>query len=218
MNAFEKAHSLSLSGTDAEIVAALKATGVTAESISLAYLMEMLNLRGMLRKTDGSGGQERWVGTLQNLKADLVAMQLTDQVTAYEMWFSHVTNPRQTRWDTTLQEYAAGFWSMKLNFAGVENMPSEADFAAIAALGGGWLFADLTVEQFAAQRTAAEAVAERQSIIDSCIDPISAAHAAAAAKLNNAKASLGPEHTDGLTLEELQARCDAVTVSATGEA
>jgi len=155
MNAYEKAQSMSLSGTDAEIVAALKATGVTANPISLAYLMEMLNLRGMLRKTDGSGGQERWVGTLQNLKAALVAMGLTDQVTAYEMWFSHVTNPRQTSWDTTLREYAAGFWSMKQNFAGVENMPSVADFAAIAALGGGWLFADLTVEQFAAQRTAA---------------------------------------------------------------
>jgi len=155
MNAYEKAQSMSLSGTDAEIVAALKATGVTANPISLAYLMEMLNLRGMLRKTDGSGGQERWVGTLQNLKAALVAMGLTDQVTAYEMWFSHVTNPRQTSWDTILREYAAGFWSMKQNFAGVENMPSVADFAAIAALGGGWLFADLTVEQFAAQRTAA---------------------------------------------------------------
>jgi hypothetical protein len=156
MNASEYAQTHNITGTDAEIVAALKATGVTASSISLAYLMEMLNLRGMLRKTDGSGGQERWVGTLQNLKAALVAMQLTDQVTAYEMWFSHVTNPRQTSWNTTLAEYAAGFWSMKLNFAGVENMPSDADFAAIAALGGGWLFADLTVEQFSAQRAAAE--------------------------------------------------------------
>jgi hypothetical protein len=35
-------------------------------------------------------------------------------------------------------------------------MPSAADFTAVAALGGGWLFADLTAEQFAAQQTAAE--------------------------------------------------------------
>jgi len=173
MNAYEFALSENITGTNAEIVAALKATGVTESPISLAYLMEMLNLRGMLRKTDGSGGQERWVGTLQNLKAALVAMGLTDQVTAYEMWFSHVTNPRQTSWDTTLREYAAGFWSMKQNFAGVENMPSVADFAAIAALGGGWKFADLTVEQFAAQRTAAESEAaafaarsERRALYD----------------------------------------------------
>ena len=164
MNAYEKAQSMSLSGTDAEIVAALKSTGVTANPISLAYLMEMLNLRGMLRKTDGSGWQERWVGTLQNLKAALVAMGLTDQVTAYEMWFSHVTNPRQTSWDTTLSEYAAGFWAMKLNFAGVENMPSQEDFSAIAALGGGWLFADLTVEQFTEQRNATDAQEAKRAL------------------------------------------------------
>jgi hypothetical protein len=41
-------------------------------------------------------------------------------------------------------------------------MPSVEDFAAVAALGGGWLFADLTAEQFAAQRNAAAAEADRQ--------------------------------------------------------
>lgn len=153
--AFEYAQQLGLTGTDSEIVAQLAALGVTERPISLAYLMEMLNLRGMLRKTDGSGGQERWVGTLQNLKAALVALNQTEAVTAYETWFSHVTNPRQVSWDTTLPEYAAGFWSMKQSFAGVENMPSIADFAAIAALGGGWKFATLTAEEFAAQRVAA---------------------------------------------------------------
>lgn len=153
--AFEFAQQLGLTGTDSEIVAQLAALGVTERPISLAYLMEMLNLRGMLRKTDGSGGQERWVGTLQNLKAALVALNQTEAVTAYETWFSHVTNPRQVSWDTTLPEYAAGFWSMKQSFAGVENMPSVEDFAAVAALGGGWLFADLTTEQFAAQRQSA---------------------------------------------------------------
>jgi hypothetical protein len=58
---------------------------------------------------------------------------------------------------------------------------------------------------------------QRAWIIASCIDSLSTAQAAAATKLNNAQASLGPEHTDGLTLEELQARCDAITASATGE-
>lgn len=153
--AYEYAQQLGLTGTDSEIVAQLQAFGVTERPISLAYLMEMLNLRGMLRKTDGSGGQERWVGTLQNLKAALVALSQTEAVTAYETWFSHVTNPRQVSWDTTLPEYAAGFWSMRQSFAGVENMPSVADFAAIAALGGGWKFATLTAEEFASQRTQA---------------------------------------------------------------
>lgn len=151
--AYEYAQQLGLTGTDSEIVAQLSALGVTERPISLAYLMELLNLRGMLRKTDGSGGQERWVGTLQNLKAALVSMNQTEAVTSYETWFSHVTNPRQVSWDTTLPEYAAGFWAMRQNFAGVENMPSVADFVAIADLGGGWKFATLTVQQFADQRT-----------------------------------------------------------------
>ena len=197
MNAYEKAQSLSLSGTDVEIVAALKSTGVTASPISLAYLMEMLNLRGMLRKTDGSGGQERWVGTLQNLKAALVAMEQTESVVAYETWFSHVTNPRQVSWDTTLPAYAAGFWTMKQNFAGVENMPSVADFAAIAALGGGWLFADLTAEQFAAQRQAANdaesamgLAAEWSTLLNESIHPAASDRASLITALRSAANTL----------------------------
>jgi hypothetical protein len=56
----------------------------------------------------------------------------------------------------------------------------------------------------------------RAWIVASCIDPITAARSAAATKLNNAQASLGPEHTDGLTLEDLQARCEAITASQDG--
>lgn len=164
MNAYQKAVSLGLTGTDAEIVLQLQTTGVTHQPISLAYLMEMLNLRGMLRKTDGSGGQERWVGTLQNLKAALVALEQTAAVTAYETWFSHVTNPRQVSWDTRLPEYAAGFWSMYRNFADVENMPTSADFFAIAALGGGWQFWTLTLEEYQSQKTAAQAAIAQQEL------------------------------------------------------
>lgn len=164
MNAYEKSIALNLDGTDAEIVAALKSTGVTASKIDLAYLMELLNFRGMLRKTDGSGGQERWIGTLQNLKSALIAMDQSAAVVAYETWFSHVTNPRQTHWDTTLPDYAAGFFAMKESFAGGEGMPSSEDFAAVATLGGGWLFAELTVEDFAAQKAAAEALAAKDEL------------------------------------------------------
>lgn len=164
MNAYQTAVSLGLTGADAEIVLQLQSTGVTQQPISLAYLMEMLNFRGMLRKTDGSGGQERWVGTLQNLKAALVAMGLTEQVTAYEMWFSHVTNPRQTHWDTTQPQYAAGFWAMYRNFADIENMPSSADFAAIAAIGGGWQFWTLTLEEYQSQKSAAQAAVSRDAL------------------------------------------------------
>jgi hypothetical protein len=214
MNAYEKAQSLSLSGTDAEKVATLKATGVTARSIVLSELLFLLNFRGMLTKLVSNNADEKWTGTVLAMKAAIAADPVA---TAHvDRWLSHITNPRNTHWDTTDSNYSAPFWAMAQAVAGGSGMPSAADFSAVAALGGGWLFADLTVEQFAAEREAAEAVADRQSIIDACLDPISAAHAAAATKLNNAQASLGPEHTDGLTLEELHARCDAITASEDG--
>lgn len=58
---------------------------------------------------------------------------------------------------------------------------------------------------------------QRAWLIDECLTPIFAVHTAAAIKLSNAQASLEPEHTDGLSISELQARCDAITASATGE-
>lgn len=58
---------------------------------------------------------------------------------------------------------------------------------------------------------------QRAWIVLQCLDPITQAHSTAATKLNNAQAALGPEHTDGLTLEALQVRCDAIAASATGE-
>lgn len=149
--------SLGLTGTDQEKVDVLKT--LTANPIRLDYLLEMLNFRGMLRKTDGSQGQERWVGTLQNLKAALIALNLTEKVTAYEMWFSHVTNPRQVTWDTRFHQWAAAFYAMEQSFAGQPNMPSQADFDAVVTLGGGRPYLSTTVEQFAAQRSAAQGVA-----------------------------------------------------------
>lgn len=216
MNAYEKAQSLNLSGTDAEIVAVLKSTGLTARPIVLADLLFLLNFRGMLTELVSNNADEKWTGTVLAMKA---AIAPDPVATAHvDRWLSHITNPRNTHWDTTDSAYSGPFWALSQAVAGGPGKPSSADFSAVAALGGGWLFADLTVEQFAAQRETAEAAAERQAIIDACLTPISAAHSAAAAKLNNAQASLGSEYTDGLTLEQLQARCAAITASKDGVA
>ena len=161
MNAYEKSIALGLTGTDEEILTVLQP--ITAQPINLTYLMELLNFRGMLRKTDGQGGQERWQGTLQNLKAALVAMSLTDYVTSYELWFSHVTNPRQVSWDTREPQWAAAFLAMQVAFANADGMPTTADFEAVAALGGGRPYTATTAEDYAAQRTAAEAVIADQA-------------------------------------------------------
>jgi hypothetical protein len=94
---------------------------------------------------------------LQNLKAALVSLGQAEAVAAYETWFSHVTNPRQSNWDTTLPAYAAGFLAMRTMFAGAPSMPTEADFAAVAALGGGWRFETLTEQQLSEERQQAKA-------------------------------------------------------------
>ena len=153
MSAYQKSIDLGLTGTDAEKVATLKATGVTARSIVLSDLLFLLNFRGMLTKLVSNNSDEKWSGTVLAMKAaiagDAVATAHVDR------WLSHITNPRNTHWDTTDANYSAPFWAMAQAVAGGPGMPSVEDFAAVAALGGGWLFADLTVEQFAAQRDAA---------------------------------------------------------------
>jgi hypothetical protein len=57
---------------------------------------------------------------------------------------------------------------------------------------------------------------QRAWLVRGTLNEIEAAQAAAGTRLNNATASLGAEHIDGLTLEQLQARCDAVAASADG--
>lgn len=152
--AYEKAQQLGLTGTDSEIVAVLKSTGITARPIVLSELLFLLNFRGMLTKLVSNNADEKWTGTVLAMKA-AIAGDAT--ATAHvDRWLSHITNPRNTHWDTTTQTYSAPFWAMVQAVAGGPGMPSVDDFAAVAALGGGWLFSDLTVQQFEAQRTAAE--------------------------------------------------------------
>ena len=162
MNAYDTSISLGLTGTDAEKVATLKATGVTARSIVLSDLLFLLNFRGMLTKLVSNNSDEKWSGTVLAMKAaiagDAVATAHVDR------WLSHITNPRNTHWDTTDASYAAAFWALSQAVAGGPGMPSSADFAAVAALAGGWLFSDLTVEQFAAQRATSEALQEQQAL------------------------------------------------------
>lgn len=150
-------------------VAQFNAIGLTAKPIDLAYLLELLNFRNMLRKTDGNAGDERWKGSLQNLKGLLIQLGQDAKVAEYEMWFSHVTNPRQLRWDTTQPAFAAGFAEMKRNFADQPSMPTTADFLEVAALGGGFLsITQQEYDQFKADDDAAEAAAteaSRQAVV-----------------------------------------------------
>lgn len=176
MNAYEKAQQLGLTGTDSEIVAALKAMGLTARPIRLDELLFLLNNRGMLvRLIRPADTGEKWAGTVVNMVLWLNANGTPEQSFAVNQWFSHITNDRNNLFDTTNPLFASSFWSLSQLLAGGETMPSAADFAAVATLGGGWLFADLTVEQFTAQRTAAELQAAKQAALDSCESALEAA-------------------------------------------
>ena len=94
MNAYEKAQSLNLSGTDAEIVAVLKSTGLTARPIVLADLLFLLNFRGMLTELVSNNADEKWTGTVLAMKA---AIAPDPVATAHvDRWLSHITNPRNT--------------------------------------------------------------------------------------------------------------------------
>ena len=52
-------------------------------------------------------------------------------------------------------EFSVPFWTLAQAIGGEDKMPSREDFAAVAELGGGWLFANLTVEQYVQQETEA---------------------------------------------------------------
>ena len=115
----------------------------------------------LIRPTDTG---EKWGGSLINL-----ILYATDSLPAevsrsIETFFSHITDDRSQFFDTTLLAHSAPFWAMSQGFGGSPTMPTVGDFTAVAALGGGWKFADLTTEQFTAQRVAAEMVAAKASL------------------------------------------------------
>lgn len=165
MNAYEKSIELGLTGDPEEIVAALRATGLTERKISLAYLTDLLRTRKMLTKLSYEDPETKmkWSGSVIHM---IVTLRDSGHpaLPAVNQWFGHVTDPRAEYFDTSLPEFAAPFWLLSQLVAGGEGMPSSEDFAAVATLGGGWLFAELTVEDFAAQKAAAEALAAKDEL------------------------------------------------------
>lgn len=166
MNGYQKAQQLGLTGTPAEIVAQLKACGLTVEKITLGKLLFAMNEREMLtRLVRPADTGEKWSGSVINMILTVNAFGTDDQRVAANKWFSHITNDRNEFFDTTDPLIGGAFLQMAQAFGGQENMPSVADFQAIADLGGGWAYASLTPEQYEAQQAAAEAAAARASLI-----------------------------------------------------
>lgn len=143
--------------TTAEIADTLQASGVTAYPINRAALMDLLNKRGMLRKIVSNNDNEKWTGTVLNMQDAILAIGSDDQKSAIRLWFSHITNVTNVTWDTTDAIFAAAFWQMRLVFADQLGMPTAADFEAVASLGGGWRFGDITGDQVLIAITASAA-------------------------------------------------------------
>jgi hypothetical protein len=147
--------------TSEQIAVTLQSSGVTHRPIDRAELMHVLNMRGMLRKIVSNNDNEKWTGTVLAMQEAIVASGNAGFIDGIRLWFSHVTNVSNVKWDTSLSEFAAPYWAMAQAFGGVEGMPTVADFAFIASLGGGWKYADIATEQV----EAALAEDQRQSAI-----------------------------------------------------
>ena len=219
MNAYEKAVELGLSGTDAEIVTILKSTGLTARPILLDELMDVLNIPlKMLRqlpRTDSDGS--KWSGTLFNMLLWVEANGTPEQIDGLGSFFSHITNDRNLTFDTTNLSYGSQFWAVAQAFGGTApGFPSVADFAAIADLGGGWLFADLTVEQFAAQRTTATEAADKADYLATQLATLQAVIDPVQTKLNAIATWGQTADVLALSVAEYEAYIDGLMATADG--
>lgn len=169
MNAHQTAQQHNLAGTDAEIVAALQAlprhrrnvyiTGgpSNTESINLLHLLTARH------RVMGMGPAQQWIGPLIDLEA-------TSQQVAGIM---SILRPMLQVNDTLVycadSDDAAGMLNALTEIVGQMTGKADQVVAEVALLSGGRIgaeFADLTPEQFAAQRTAAESLTAKQAALD----------------------------------------------------
>lgn len=207
MNAYEKSVELGLEGTSAEKVAVLKT--LTVSDIPVESVATWLREHQLWYRS----GPTSMAGTLQAIvENEQVPQPVKDGLgVLYSAVFGRGAATLRTtdaHWAVVVSQILASVASVNPALAELED--------SFYALDGGRPYKDVTVEVFEQQQTDAVEADERQAIIDACIAPIAEAQAAAAARLNNAYASLGEEHVSGLSLVELQARCDAVTASEDG--
>jgi len=124
-----------------------------------------------LTKLVSNNADEKWAGSVLAMKAALVSAG-SDVVPHVDRWLSHITNPRNTHWDTTDLNYAKPFHDLFLAFS-QSGIFGEGDFEAIAALGGGWVYESLTTESYSLLRESAEAaaaLAENKAELESIAD------------------------------------------------
>lgn len=147
MNGYEKAQELNLAGTDAEIVAVLKT--LTVSDIPVKALARLLREEGLLLWTG-----EKYTGSIQALvSAPGANQQFVDGIDELK---SAVFGGSAETLLTTVPKWAGKVWAIVS--AIVALVPdTEGIVEKVYAIDGGRPYKDLTTEQFAAQRTEAEA-------------------------------------------------------------
>lgn len=192
-------------GDFAGAAAAMQSDKRTVKAISLTDLMHAMNFRGMLtrliRPTDNG---EKWSGTVVNMIAAVESAGNAELTAAVQQWFSHITSDRNQTFDTTREDYANLFDAIRQAVADGEQMPTSADFDAIIALGGGYAFAP-TADAIQRAWICEQAIAAKRATRDALMTWV-----------GNASAELSADKIAGLTIEQLQARCDVVAASDDG--
>lgn len=180
MNAYEKAHALGLTGTDAEIVDILKT--LTQADIPGKALGKWLGERNLL-SWDGTA----WFGTLQTL---LDAGQITGTAAdGIKQLKAVLVGPRGDGLETTNPLWAG------LVFATISGIAAASQDAAALidsfyALDGGRPYKDLTTTQYAAQRSAAQVQAALDSVLATCDESAKEAARQSGATLASIKAAV----------------------------
>ena len=149
MNGYQKSEALGLTGTDAEKVAILKT--LTVSDIPVKSLARLLREEGLLKWTG-----EKYVGSIQDLvNTQGIPTQFIDGIDDLK---SAVFGGSAETLLTTVPFWAGKVWS--IISAIVALVPdTEGIVEKVYALDGGRPYKDLTVEQFATQRTEYDAAA-----------------------------------------------------------
>jgi len=149
MNAYEKAQSLGLTGTDAEIVSLLQA--LTSGPIEPQRVRQWSREQGLwFRKPDGSMG-----GTLA--AAYPIATEV--QQAALDQFFAAIWGDSLTTLKTIEVSSAVIVWGLVQQVASLN--PTAAGLVdSFYALDGGRPYKDITVSDYAAQRADAERLSE----------------------------------------------------------
>lgn len=154
MNAYEKAQSLGLTGTDAEQVAVLKTLSVSNISAANVRLWLRQDRTPVLLAWDGSA----WYGTLQDLQANgQLSAAMSDGIRELKAVMLESGELR-----TTIPAPAGKVWSIVAGIAAILGGDQSATIDSFYALDGGRPYKALTVTEFAQQR----ADAARLSVAD----------------------------------------------------